>query len=131
MLWRNFEKLIFGGLHEKHAVQRGIWIPTQHLLWDQGKPRKTLIESSCLLFKTNLYRFVRTSQETHYVSATSPTDSCYLWVCDDVILIYLSQFWTLPVVLSFIWNTTLRILDSVSVLRWNLFSWVPNSRYRD
>jgi hypothetical protein len=39
-----FEKLIFGGPHEKHAVQRGIWVPTQHLLWDQGKPRKTLIE---------------------------------------------------------------------------------------
>jgi hypothetical protein len=34
--------------------------------------------SSCLLFKTQLnstqlYRFVRTSQETHYVSAKSPT----------------------------------------------------------
>jgi hypothetical protein len=41
---RHFEKLIFGGLHEKHAVQRGIWVPTQHLLWDQGKPRKTLME---------------------------------------------------------------------------------------
>jgi hypothetical protein len=22
----------------------GIWVPTQHLLWDQGKPRKTLIK---------------------------------------------------------------------------------------
>jgi hypothetical protein len=32
------------GLHEKHAVQRGIWVPTQHPLWDQGKPRKTLFE---------------------------------------------------------------------------------------
>jgi hypothetical protein len=41
---KNFEKLIFGGLHEKHAEQRGIWVPTQHLLWDQGKPRKTLID---------------------------------------------------------------------------------------
>jgi hypothetical protein len=41
---KNFEKLIFGGLHEKHAVTRGIWVPTQHSLWDQGKPRKTLIE---------------------------------------------------------------------------------------
>jgi hypothetical protein len=41
---KNFEKLIFGGLHEKHAVQREIWVPTQHSLWDQGKPRKTLIE---------------------------------------------------------------------------------------
>jgi hypothetical protein len=41
---KNFEKLIFEGLHEKHAVQRGIWVPSQHLLWDQGKPRKTLIE---------------------------------------------------------------------------------------
>jgi hypothetical protein len=39
-----FEKLIFGGLHEKHAVQRGIRVPTQHSFWDQGKPRKTLIE---------------------------------------------------------------------------------------
>jgi hypothetical protein len=29
--------------------------------------------SSCLLFRTQLYRFVRTSQQTHYVSATSPT----------------------------------------------------------
>jgi hypothetical protein len=28
----------------KHVVQRGIWVPTQHLLWDQGKPRKILIE---------------------------------------------------------------------------------------
>jgi hypothetical protein len=41
---KNSGKLIFGGLHEKHAVPRGIWVPTQHLLWDQGKPRKTLIE---------------------------------------------------------------------------------------
>jgi hypothetical protein len=29
---KNFGKLIFGGLHEKHAVQRGIWVPTQHVL---------------------------------------------------------------------------------------------------
>jgi hypothetical protein len=41
---KHFENLIFRGLHEKHAVQRGIWVPSQHLLWDQGKPRKTLIE---------------------------------------------------------------------------------------
>jgi hypothetical protein len=39
-----FGKLISGGLHEKHAVQRGIWVPTQYLLWDQEKPRKTWIE---------------------------------------------------------------------------------------
>jgi hypothetical protein len=25
-------------------VQRGIWVPTQHLLFDEGKLRKTLIE---------------------------------------------------------------------------------------
>jgi hypothetical protein len=41
---KNFEKLIFGGLHEKHAVQRRIWVSTQHSPWEQGKPRKTLIE---------------------------------------------------------------------------------------
>jgi hypothetical protein len=69
---KNFEKLIFGGLHEKHAVQRGIWVATQHSLWDQGKPRKTLIElafylklNSTQLNSTQLYRTVRTSQETH------------------------------------------------------------------
>jgi hypothetical protein len=44
VLWRNFEKLTFGGLHEKHTVRRGILVRTQNLLWDQGKPRKTLIE---------------------------------------------------------------------------------------
>jgi hypothetical protein len=36
--------LPLGGLHVKHAVQRGIWVPTQHLHWDQEKPRETLIE---------------------------------------------------------------------------------------
>jgi hypothetical protein len=73
---KNFEKLTFGGLHEKHAVQRGIWVPTQHSLRDQVKPRKTLIELAGLFrerFKTQLYMFVRTSKETQYVSPTSPT----------------------------------------------------------
>jgi hypothetical protein len=32
-----------GGLHVKHALQCGIWVPSQHLLWGQGKPRKSLI----------------------------------------------------------------------------------------
>jgi hypothetical protein len=36
--------LTLGGLHERHAVQRGIWVQTEYLLWDRGKPRKTLIE---------------------------------------------------------------------------------------
>jgi hypothetical protein len=58
---KNFGKLIFGGLHEKPAVQIGIWVPTQHSLCDQ------FIQNS-----TQLYSFVRTSQETHYKSATSP-----------------------------------------------------------
>jgi hypothetical protein len=31
-------------LHVKNAVQRGIWVPTQHLIWDKGKPWKSLIE---------------------------------------------------------------------------------------
>jgi hypothetical protein len=62
---KNFEMLIFGGLHEKHAVQRGIWVPTQHSLWDQGKPRKSV-------------RTIRNTQiqsvphRKHIVSATEP-----------------------------------------------------------
>jgi hypothetical protein len=43
-IWQNFDiyigeaiegeifKLILGDLHDRHAVQRGIWLPTQHLL---------------------------------------------------------------------------------------------------
>jgi hypothetical protein len=33
-----FFVLPMGGLHVKHAVQRGIWVPTKHLLWDHEKP---------------------------------------------------------------------------------------------
>jgi hypothetical protein len=36
--------LHLGELHVKHAAQLEIWVPTQYLLWDQEKPRKTLIE---------------------------------------------------------------------------------------
>jgi hypothetical protein len=36
--------LSLGALHVKYAVQRAVWVPTQHLLWDEGKSRKTLIE---------------------------------------------------------------------------------------
>jgi hypothetical protein len=32
------------GVHGEHVVQRGIWVPTQHLLLDEGKLRKTLID---------------------------------------------------------------------------------------
>ena len=31
-----------GGLHEKHVV--ATWNPSQHLLIDTGKPRKTCVE---------------------------------------------------------------------------------------
>jgi hypothetical protein len=43
-----FFTLPLGGLHVKHAVQSGIWVPTQHFLWDQGKPRKTFGRSQNL-----------------------------------------------------------------------------------
>jgi hypothetical protein len=36
--------LPLGRLHGKHQVQRGIWVPTQHLVWYREKPRKILIE---------------------------------------------------------------------------------------
>lgn len=31
-----------GGGNVKHAVQRGSWVISQHLLYDRGKPRKVL-----------------------------------------------------------------------------------------
>jgi hypothetical protein len=59
--------LVLGGLHERHAVQRGIWILTQHLLYG---PRKTTenfdrfgqidVEARLMVFKDS----VRTSKET-------------------------------------------------------------------
>jgi hypothetical protein len=52
--------LILGGLHERHAVQRGIWIPTQRLIEDRGKPRKTLID----LAGRRTFR-MRTEAEAH------------------------------------------------------------------
>jgi hypothetical protein len=33
---------------------------------------------TCLLSETQLYKFVRISQETHYVFTMSPTGYCYL-----------------------------------------------------
>jgi hypothetical protein len=60
------EKLIFGGLHEKHAVQRGIWEPTQHSLWDQGKPRKTLIEFADIVGEREREKKVGGGSERHY-----------------------------------------------------------------
>jgi hypothetical protein len=46
-------------------VQRGIWVPTQHLLWDQGKPWKTLIE----LAGRRTFRMQLTSTLFTYASA--------------------------------------------------------------
>jgi hypothetical protein len=44
LLYDGILMLTLRGLHERHAAKRGIWSPTQHLLWDRGKPRKNLIE---------------------------------------------------------------------------------------
>jgi len=33
-----------GGLHEKHVVATWTWEPSEHLLIDTGKPRKTCVE---------------------------------------------------------------------------------------
>jgi hypothetical protein len=35
---RKFLMLPLRGLHGKHSAQHGIWVPTEHLFWDQGKP---------------------------------------------------------------------------------------------
>jgi hypothetical protein len=38
--------LPLGGLHVKHAVQRGIWVPAQHLL--EVTSQLTVSQSACL-----------------------------------------------------------------------------------
>jgi hypothetical protein len=69
--------LPLGGLHGKHTVQRGIWVPTQHLVWDQGKLEKTLIKLAGL-------RTIRTQTDTSQQSSSkyaSPNISLYLCCC--------------------------------------------------
>jgi hypothetical protein len=64
--------LPFGGLHVKHAVQREIWIPIQHLLWEQGKPWSSwpvARPSRCKL----------TSSQKSGIKYGSPKISPYLW----------------------------------------------------
>jgi hypothetical protein len=53
--------LLLEGLHGKHAVRLGIWVPSQHLLWDQGKPRKTLIELAGRKDIPDAYRLLASS----------------------------------------------------------------------
>jgi len=36
--------LIFGGLHEKHAPKRSIWLPVQNLQYSREEPHKSLID---------------------------------------------------------------------------------------
>jgi hypothetical protein len=62
---KNFEKLIFGGLHEKHAVQRGIWVPllfkTHLKSTGLAAPHMKHITSPLRAQKVNaIYRFVTT-----------------------------------------------------------------------
>jgi hypothetical protein len=65
--------LPLGRLHGKHATQRGIWIPTQHLLWDQGKPQEALIElADCRTFRMQL-----TSSQQSGMNSASPNISPY------------------------------------------------------
>jgi hypothetical protein len=72
-----FVMLPLGGLHAKHAMQSGIWVPTQHLLWDQGEPRKTLSSwpvagpSGCKL----------TSSQQSGINSAKPNNSPYLCSC--------------------------------------------------
>jgi hypothetical protein len=60
-------------VHGKRAVQRGIWVPTQHLLWDQGKPRKTLIE----LAGRRTFRKELTSSQQSGIKSANPNISPY------------------------------------------------------
>jgi hypothetical protein len=52
-----------GELHVKDEVQLGIWVPTQHLLWDRGKQWETLIKlANCHLVKVKVTLRLTVSQ---------------------------------------------------------------------
>jgi hypothetical protein len=62
--------LTLGQLHERDAVQRAIWLPTQHLLSDRRKPRKTLIELASrrtFRMRTDFLPEVRHLNTRHYL----------------------------------------------------------------
>jgi hypothetical protein len=50
-------------------MQRGIGVPNQHLLWDQGKPRKTLIE----LAGRRTFRMQLTSSQQSGIKSANPS----------------------------------------------------------
>jgi hypothetical protein len=43
-IYKTATKFTSGGPHEKHVVATESWEPSQHLLLDTGKPRKTCAE---------------------------------------------------------------------------------------
>jgi hypothetical protein len=73
--------LPLGGLHVKHAVQRGIWVPIQHLLWDQGKPWSSWLvaePSGCQLTSSQQSGISYASPETrHYLCFFFPFFVCF------------------------------------------------------
>jgi hypothetical protein len=50
--------LPLGGLHVKHAVQRGIWVLTQHLFWDQDLPDANWLLASSPALNTRVLTLV-------------------------------------------------------------------------
>jgi hypothetical protein len=83
--------LPLGGLHGKHAVQRGIWVPTQHLLWDQGKPSSWLVAgpSGCKL----------TSSQQSGIKSANPNISPYSFVSFSFFLFFSFFFFSQQVIL--------------------------------
>jgi hypothetical protein len=72
----------------KHAEQRGIWVPTQHLLWDQGKPWETLIE----LAGRRTFRIKLTSSQQSGNEHANPSVSP--WLCSCFIEVYMHTIFT-------------------------------------
>jgi hypothetical protein len=102
-LKRNF-LLPLGGLHVKHAVQRGIWVPTQHLLWDRGKPRKTLIELAGLTG----FEVLRSHYDWRSVSIS--WRRAHLGTCDQILT--LSKFCCLVSVDRPLWREVRSVVAS-------------------
>jgi hypothetical protein len=65
VLWEMQRVLMLN--HMVKEIYRFLTFVYPHIYHSSG-----LYQSLCLLFKTQLYRLARTSQETHYVSVTSP-----------------------------------------------------------
>jgi hypothetical protein len=84
----------------KEATQRGIWVPTQHLLQGRGKPRKTLLELAsrrAFRLKTDFWPACNPALNTRTLTLVPVCLLLYLkkslHVCTSLLTVFMCILW--------------------------------------